>query len=124
MADHPITPPQEPVNQWRAQAPVARDGGAIREQWIATQAARWGADQELEVIIHWLITGPYGASITAAHSDLFHQLRAARRPKPPSLKEQALRILVENGTTLDGRVELDRDDIAIINRALEALSDD
>jgi hypothetical protein len=50
-------------------------------------------------------------------------LRAARRPKPPSLKEQALRSLVENGTTLDGRMELDPDDIAILRRALEQLDD-
>ena len=45
----------------------------------------------------------------------------ATRPKPPSLKEQALRILVENGTTLDGRIELEPEDIPIIRRALEAL---
>jgi hypothetical protein len=36
------------------------------------------------------------------------------------LKEQALRILVENGTTLDGRIELEPEDIPIIRRALEA----
>lgn len=120
MADHPITPPQELVNQWRKQAPVARDGGATREQWIATQAARWGADQELEACRQWT------AQRTVQWSDgrwPADALCAARRPKP-SLKEQAQRILVENGTTLDGRVELDRDDVAIINRALEALSDD
>ena len=116
MTDHPITPPDELVNQWRKRAPVARDGGATREQWIATQAARWGADQELEACLsrYRRMHGDYAAE----------RLLASLRPKPPSLKEQAQRILVENGTTLDGRVELDRDDVAIINRALEALSDD
>lgn len=84
--EHPITPPPELMQLWSMQGPEARDGGATREQWIATQAARWGSDEELEAIIHWLITGPYGASIAAAHGDLIHQLRAARRPKPPSLK--------------------------------------
>ena len=118
MTDHPITPPPELVQQLRIQAPMARDGGATREQWIATQAARWSADQELDACCAWVEREiGHGREWNA-------ELRAARRPKPPSLKEQALRILVENGTTLDGRVELDRDDIAIINRALEALSDD
>jgi hypothetical protein len=47
---------------------------------LATQAARWGADQELE------------ACCELANEMLQdgHSLRAARRPKPPSLKEQAL----------------------------------
>jgi hypothetical protein len=45
------------------------------------------------------------------------------RPKPPSLKEQAMRVLVENGTNLDGRMELDSTDIETIRRALEALDD-
>ena len=51
-------------------------------------------------------------------------MRERRRPEPPSLKEQALRVLVENGTNLDGRMELDSADIEIISRALEALPND
>ena len=79
MADHPITPPQGLVNQWRIQAPVARDGGAIREQWIATQAARWGADQRLEAIRQLL-------EINGCPSKFIDLIINARRPKPPSLK--------------------------------------
>jgi hypothetical protein len=52
---------------------------------IATQAAQWGADQELEACCEWL----HWQNL-ATHSELIPSLRAARRPKPPSLKGQAL----------------------------------
>lgn len=79
-AAHPITPPPELVEQWW-------DGthGALYEfEAVTTQAARWGADQELEACCEWLsVPCPiYG-----------RELRNARRPKPPSLKEQALQEL-------------------------------
>ena len=35
-----------------------------------------------------------------------------------------MRVLVENGTNLDGRMELDSTDIETIRRALEALPND
>ena len=106
--EHPITPPPELVQQWRIQAPVARDG---REQWIATQAARWGADQELEACCEWVgaISGKYGP-----------RLRLARRPKPPSLKEQALDEL-DLIPTHDNEGRTVGVDVSIIRRALEAL---
>lgn len=117
MTDHPITPPPELVRQWDSKAVAA---GMPEQLYIATQAARWGADQELQACCD-AIYKYEGEPLCGGTAEW---LRNAMSPKPPSLKEQALRILVENGTTLDGRVELDRDDIAIINRALEALSDD
>ena len=53
--EHPITPPAELVQQWINEA----DGGhdprwQDYEQDIATRAARWGADQELEACCEWL----------------------------------------------------------------------
>jgi hypothetical protein len=74
---HPITPPLELVHQWTSFACEEEDG----ESWnsIATQAAQWGADQELEACCEWT------AIVGGADA-----LRAARRPKSPSLKEQAL----------------------------------
>jgi hypothetical protein len=39
------------------------------------------------------------------------------------LKEQAMRVLLESGYTLDGRMELESEDIDIIHRALEQLND-
>ena len=56
--------------------------------------------------------------------ELLHRieaLEAARRPKPPSLHEQGMRILTENGTTLDGRIELDPEDIDTFHAVLKRL---
>ena len=117
--EHPITPPPELVSQWFLGAkamPV--------DQWVtdvATQAAQWGADQELEACCEWFQEF-YKTESWVKHD--LKRFRAARRPKLPTLKEQALRILVENGTTLDGRIELEPGDIPIIRRALEQLPND
>ena len=113
---HPITPPLKLISKW-AQYQDLQKPEALW-QTIATKAARWGADQELEACAEHLKRDLYFPDST------IELLRAARRPKPPSLKEQALRILVENGTTLDGRIELEPEDIPIIRRALEALPND
>jgi hypothetical protein len=124
MTDLSPAPPPELLNLWMSEdAPWDSDSFGVltarpsQLYHIATQAARWGADQELEACIAWM-AARYGEE-----SHAMRLLRAARRPKPPSLKEQAQRILVENGTTLDGRMELDPDDIAILRRALEQLDD-
>ena len=82
QAQHPITPPPELVQQWVSEfygTPIAPGEAAID---IATQAARWGADQEVGACCQWLSVQGY--ALVAA------KFRAARRPKPPSLKEQAL----------------------------------
>lgn len=127
MTDHPITLPPELIDEWR-RAPEYTDGlGKLtmvtitidRLQYIATQSARWGADQELEACCEWV--SQWRCMVGGNRPEV--GLRASRRPKPPSLKEQALRILVENGTTLDGRIELEPEDIPIILKALEQLDD-
>ena len=81
---HPITPPLELVQQWSDIKPME---DAVVQNWvkIATKAAQWGADQELEACLEWLVQEGY--------IDAPCRLRAARRPKPPSLKEQALAAL-------------------------------
>jgi hypothetical protein len=121
--DHPITPPPELVQQWILDKQLGEFYSELNdpEQYFATQAARWGADQELEACCAEM--NDWGNIHHSCGLDLSNFLRAHRRPKPPSLKEQAQRILVENGTTLDGRMELDPDDIAILRRALEQLDD-
>jgi hypothetical protein len=83
--------PPEFVASLRNSAPHGiRDAGATRELWLINSAYAAGADQELEAVEHWLITGPYGASIALSAPTLVGDLRATRRPKPPSLAEQAL----------------------------------
>jgi hypothetical protein len=114
MTDHPITPPPELVQQWRnlpeytSQLRMMSSVTLTTEklQDIATQAARWGADQELEACCEWLKS-------VGLHT---YALRAGRRPKPPSLKEQALMAInaIDAGTDKLG-------DSDIIRRALEQL---
>ena len=109
MAEHPITPPSELVASLRNSAPHGiRDAGVTREIWLIHNAFAAGADQELEACCEWLST--YGHTYEIG-------LRAARRPKPPSLKEQALE-------ALDRMDQLPTaEDQFIIRRALEQLDD-
>jgi hypothetical protein len=83
---HPITPPLELVEQWMTEAHDQPPGPDARV--IATQAAQWGADQELEAMMSRIEELPFPSGYADA-------LRAACRPKPPSLKEQALAALQE-----------------------------
>lgn len=113
MTDHPITPPPELVKQWAISSPIQHsDELWVYELFIARQASRWGADQELEACCEHLkrIWSP---------SDTIDSLRAARRPKPPSLKEQALMAL-EDGDIGPG-ASLTPVEVCIIRRALEQL---
>ena len=121
---HPITPPPELVEEWRnlpEYVSQLRTMSTVtitteRLQDIATQAARWGADHELEACCHQLRLQGF---------DLVDDLRVTRRPKPPSLKEQALAALA----AADGAdhpvvaTVLTADQHAIIRRALELLDD-
>ena len=85
--EHQITPPPELVQQWVTEAcPECRltydefTGESVES--LATAAAQWGADQELEACCEWL---DFNLSATFAYD-----LRAARRPKPLSEANQAL----------------------------------
>jgi hypothetical protein len=110
---HPITPPAELVQQWAKSSPIQHsDESWAYELFIAHHTAQWGADQELEACCEWVEkTIPSWAPNT-----LNEQLRAARRPNPPSLKEQglvALKLLKQRTT--------DPNIIEPLTRALEAL---
>jgi len=102
MTDHPITPPPELVQQW-----INEEDG-LTAGHIATRAAQWGADKELEACCGLLVQQGF---------DLVDYLHAARRPKPPSLKEQALETL-KYPKDLWSESEVDT-----IRRALEQLDD-
>jgi len=113
---HPITPPPELVQQW-----CHEDGDEIKTsprwyQIVATKAARWGANQELEACCEWL-----RRQNLVTHCALIPSLLAARRPKPPSLKEQALMAL-EDGDLGPG-ASLTPVEVCTIRRALEQLDD-
>jgi len=110
---HPITPPPELVQQWVSEFwGYAETGKADASQlFIATRAAQWGADQELEACCEWL-------GKRRGWEDVSVPLRADRRPKPPSLKEQALLALSKLPPNRDCGVAHDT-----IRRALEQLPD-
>jgi len=80
---------------------------------VLYEAFQAGADQELEACCEWFIRD--WTDIETAD-----RLRAARRPKPPSLKEQALEALREAESSgclyANGRSDT-------IRRALEQLDD-
>lgn len=107
---HPITPPPELVEQWRNEWIERREPSGWVGYCIAIQAARWGADQELEACCEWLKG--------TAHIGIDFELLHARRPevKPPS-KEDALDQLF---LSFD-RGYLKKEAAEIIRRALEAL---
>jgi hypothetical protein len=108
-----ITPPPELVQQWSAASPIqSNDENWAYELFIAHRAAQWGADQELEACCEWL----------DGVGDLTLQLRAARRPKPPSLKEQALEAIKQ--IPVEPNSGPWRTAMETIIRALEALPND
>jgi hypothetical protein len=112
---HPITPPPKLVLQWADEfysAPIAQ-GDALLD--LATRAAQYGADQELEACLNWLTDRE---RFPVGH-EAIEDLKADRRPKPPSLKEQAL--LAIDTAVADYRIAADVADV--VRRALEQLSD-
>jgi hypothetical protein len=109
---HPIIPPSELVQQW-----INAEAGNGAEPLIA-RAAQWGADQELEACkqairdMDWF----------AVPQSRLDQLQTARRPKPPSLKEQAMELARPAGTE-GAHVTFGPEELALIRRALEQLDD-
>ena len=79
---HPITPPPELVQRWCRNWTHAHGEFGF---YLATQAARWGADQQLNADCEWLHRR---CLISGAE-----ELRAAMRPKPQSLAGEALKDL-------------------------------
>jgi hypothetical protein len=106
-----MTPPPELVEQWINEYLNEHPEG-LNVEVLVVSAAQWGADQELEACLRLVeIDGGEDAY------DFARYIRAARRPKPPSLKEQALEALdrMDQFPTAD--------DQHIIRRALEQLND-
>ena len=138
---HPITPPPELRQQWINEAPLQD-----YSYCIIKQAARWGYDQrskvneaelqqardeELEACRMEIIDGA-GVFLLPPRDrvELANDLRAARRPKPPILKEQAIEDFESliHELVLNPYVDLDnlgmKFKVTNILRALEAVPDD
>jgi hypothetical protein len=98
-----MTPPPELVQQLYGMPQM----WAIEEAFMA--GAQWGADRELDACCEWLLienNQPCSSGV----------MRAARRPKPRSLKEQALEALAHILNNSSTQLGADT-----IRRALEQL---
>ena len=119
--EHPITPPPELVQQWLGDYFGCVVNGELSdsEKFLANQAAEWGANQELEACLNQIYKG-VGLRVIDYGSDrelLCSDLRAARRPKPPTLKEQALEALDEE------QADMSIQNYKVIRSVLESLPD-
>ena len=117
---HPITPPLALIDQWWDEAKQNAKYDEPIGPLVANQAVQWGADQELEACKQWLTL--------RNHAKLAVELGLCMRnkPKPPSLKDQALQVLASAPGPDYPRVMtvLNADEHALIRRALEALPND
>ncbi len=122
---HPVAPPlelsDEQVGEWliddgypwdpSEQAVITITTNRLKH--VACQAFQAGADQELEACCEWL-------RFNSLFAGDVEKLRAARRPKPPSLKELALEWLIA-AEELHKVAGIDPE--GTIRRALEQLDD-
>ena len=115
--EHPITPPPELVDEWAHSLygydEAARWGYAQRSSNIEDELQK-ARNEELEACCEWLKKGWLPTNIS-------NELRAFRRPNPPSLKEQALNALdaaILRGDCFSASPAKD-----ILRRALESIPD-
>jgi hypothetical protein len=118
MSDnHPINPPLSLINQWWNEAKQNAKYDEPIGPLVATQAAQWGADQQLAKDAEWLnhnaLNEPHLRITPVGQS-----LKEAMRPKPPSLKEQALELVNRSKSAMS---VLTISEVETIRRALEAL---
>jgi hypothetical protein len=108
---HPIIPPPELIEQWFADWESSDNEEVSFAEFVVSRATRWGADQELEACCEWVKRKNW------IEPEFAGELRAARRPKPSSLKQRALEAMHRNWNPHNN------DDFATISRALEQLDD-
>jgi hypothetical protein len=109
-----ITPPPELVEDWIEIAkPLPQRPPNPGE--LATLAARWGANQELEACCDYL------TRCASWEPEDVQEMRDLLHPKPPSLKEQALAAL--DDAVMRGDCITTSDALPAIRRALEQLND-
>ena len=109
---HPITPPPELIKDWHDEWNESDQIVHSAYTHIAICAAQYGADQELDACSEWL-------TLTQGQWELAADLRAARRPKPPSLSRVAL--LQLDVLSADLGMNNAPVDLSQIRRALERL---
>ena len=108
--DAMTTPPEKLFAKWEDDILNERENVDVVLDCAWKNGFVAGANQELDACCEWLDRRLFGR-------DEIAEFRAARSPKPPSLKEQALAVLDDCANCLDGAHE------NTIRRALEALDD-
>jgi hypothetical protein len=108
---HPMVPPNILLNNWESDWFDEQENVDV----LLIQAYQAGADAELEACCEWL-----ASKLTSERK--IPELRAARRPKLQSLKEQALKEL--SLTEDPNGADLSQTQVELIRRALEALPND
>jgi hypothetical protein len=120
---HPTTSPlelsDEQVGEWLIDDGYPWDPSELavitittnRLKNVARQAYQAGADQELEACCEWLAS-------KVMSERKYPDLRAARRPEPMSLKEQALKALDDISIA-----SFEQDAASTIRQVLESLPD-
>jgi len=110
---HPITPPPELLQEWYDNTKTDYFTDMIC-------AAQWGADQQLLEDAKWLDRN----ALNEPHlriTPVGESLKEAMRPKPLSLKEQALQTLETEPDDGKELVVFDTEQVSILRKALEAL---
>ena len=114
---HPITPPPKLFAQWENDILNSQDNVDYVLDCAWRNGFQAGADQELEACCDWFQEF-YKTESWVKH-DLKH-FRDARRPKPPSLKEEAINTLHLIRDHLPADIY---EKSFLIRRALEQLDD-
>jgi hypothetical protein len=119
--EHPITPPPELVREWMKRTEYDEHTW-FYESYIAEQAAQWGADQQLLKDAKWLDQNALNESYLKI-TPIGESLIEVMRPRPLSLKEQALAALDTEPEDAKELIVFDTDQVNIIRRALEQIDD-
>ena len=115
MQEQPSHPPSDKLRQWEDDLEYGRENVDVTLVSAWQDGFRAGADEELRRCCEWLRS----KDILEPAIDA---LRAAMRPKPPSLKEQALALV--SRPIADGYVQiLDKAQADIVRRAIEQIPD-
>lgn len=114
---HPNTPPPELFKQWEDNILNERDNVDYVLDCAWRDGFQAGADQELEACCEWLDNTDVDDS-----QEVAKHLRAARRPRPLSLRELALasvKRLEESGEFFSDQMR----ELEFIRKALEQFND-
>jgi hypothetical protein len=124
---HPIEVPPELFAEWLAEGRKQYSEPALIAGFVAEKAAQYGADEQLYEVNEWIrCSGSYPKTDIRWELDMLQldrlskELWQAMRPKPPSLKEQALRLVFDYGAS---KYSYTAEQTATIRRALESIPD-